>query len=307
MRTPPPTPTYEQVLPVLRRLVGEPVAATPVREGGYSPTGRWVVRLADGTSAFVKAELHYGDAHGTGVEHLVYSAVAAPWLPALVAYDPGGDGAPRVLVTEDLSGATWGTPLTADDAAMLRDALDAVALVAAPDGLHPVVLRPRWADLATNPDAVVGTGLLDAAWLDRHAPALVAAESAVATAGDRLVHCDMWLQNWCRVPGRGAIVVDWAGAASGEPLVMRALAEAGVRAAAGPRGIVLAPGNAAWAAWVAGQTAFYLTEVEYVRTERLEETERREALACLRWACDELGLPYPALRPPFTDLGPWRP
>jgi hypothetical protein len=87
---------------------------------------------------------------------------------------------------------------------------------------------------------------------------------------------------------------------------MRAWAEAGVRAAGGPGGLVLS-GRPEWAAWMAGQTSYFLTEDDYERTAGLEETERREALAVLRWACDELDLPYPAPDERFTSLGPWRP
>lgn len=290
---------------MLRRLTGrDPETWTPVDEGAYSPTGRWVVRWAGGGSAFVKAEPVPYDEHGVAVEHLVYSAVRLPPLPELVAYD--GSGLPRVLVTEDLSHARWGTPVTAADAVALRTALDVLRDVPAPAGLGPVGLPPRWAAFAAEPAPLLATGLLDAAWLDRHAGALAAAEAGADTAGDRLLHTDLWLQNWCRTE-RGAVLVDWAGSAHGDPMVMRAWGEAGVRAAAGPPGVVLAPGHAAWAAWAAGQTAWFLSREGPDVHPRLLETERREALAALRWACDELRLPYPKPGPALVGLGPWRP
>lgn len=119
------------------------------------------------------------------------------------------------------------------------------------------------------------------------------------------MHGDLWLQNWCRT-GRGAVFVDWSGSHRGNPLVTRAWAEGGVRAAAGPAGIVLPPGRPEWAAWLAGQAAFFLTLVPHTMP-RLVETQRREALATLRWACDEIGLPHPDPGPVFAALGPWRP
>jgi hypothetical protein len=300
-----PSPPYDAVVPVLRALTGrEPVAAREVREGAYSNAARWVVTFAGGPAAFVKAEVADDGPYGTHTEHLVYAAVALPCLPALYGYEPGGEDVPRVLVTEDLSGARWGAPVTAADAGLLGDAFDALAGVPAPAGLAPVTFEPGWARFARDPAPLLATGLVDAGWLDRHLPALAAAEATVDTAGDRLVHLDLWLQNWCRA-ARGAVLVDWAGAAAADPLLMRAWAEAGVRAAGGPPGLVLR-GEPGWAAWAAGIAGSFLSENAgtYVR---LLETERREALATLRWACAELGLPEPAVSPPFAALPTWRP
>lgn len=296
-------PGLSDVEPVLRRLTGRTVvSADPVTEGGYSPTARWLVRWDDGGTAFVKAEMPFSEHYGAQVEHLVYSSVDASCLPRLDAYD---DGPPRVLVIEDLSTARWGTPLTADDCALLVSALDSLAEVRAPDGLRAVSHPHRWAGLAADSAALVATGLVSAGWVSRCASVLAGAEASADPSGDRLVHCDLWLQNWCRT-SRGAVLIDWAGAAHGNPLVMRAWGEAGVRAAGGPPGVVLS-GHPEWAAWMAGQTSYFLTDAGYERTAGREETERREGLAVLRWACDELGLPHPDADERFTSLGPWRP
>lgn len=285
--------------PVVRRLTGRvPVAWDARDEGAYSDAGRWVVRFADGGTAFVKAEAEPDDQHGVAVEHHVLSNVSLPCLPALLAY---GDG---VLVTEDLSAARWGTPLTPDDVALLSAAMDLVAAVPAPAGLRPMWTRRGWAAFAEDPAPLLALGLVDEAWAARHVPALAEAEAGADVAGDRLLHTDLWLQNWCRAD-RGAVLVDWAGTRVGNPLLMRAWGEAGVRAAGGPSGLVLA-GHPEWAAWVAGQAALFLGESPDDHP-RLKETERRELAACLRWACDEVGLPHPEPGPAFRDLGPWRP
>ena len=277
----------------VERLTGRAVVSEESRdEGGYSPGERWVVTFADGGTAFVKA--------GWGVEdeHLVYTSVSAPCLPVLVAYEPG------LIVTEDLSHATWGTPLTTADATALAAAIDSLRDVAAPAGLQPID-RPRmWRSFVEDPARLLATGLVDEPWL-RHLPALAEADD-VTIAGDRLVHGDLWLQNWCRVPGRGVVVVDWAGAVAANPDVMRAEGEAAVRAAGGPPGIVL-DGEPGWAAWTAAQAAMHLAEDQPPGMPRLLETLRREALATLRWACDELDLPYPPVSDTFASLGPWRP
>jgi hypothetical protein len=293
--------TPDDVAPVLRRITGrEPVAWEARDEGAYSASGRWVVRWADGGTAFVKAEAEPDDHYGVAVEHLVYSSVSSPVLPGLVAYD---GGPPLVLVTENLSRARWGTPVTAADARALGAAFDALASVRAPEGLRPVPFGPRWAGFVADPAPLLATGLVSEAWAAASLPVLAAAETGAGLAGDRLVHCDVWLQNWCRAE-RGVVLVDWAGSAAANPLVMRAWGEAAVRAADGPAGLVLA-GHPEWAAWVAGQAAYFLTRDHGI--ERLVETQRREALATLRWAAGECGVPPPDPGPVFATLGPWRP
>jgi len=280
---------------VLSEVTGrEAVSWTPVEAGGYSPGERWLVTFADGGTAFAK--------RGWGVadEVLVYSTVAARCLPRLLAH--GGD----VLVIEDLSHARWGAPVTEEDCDLLLAAFDELADVRAPEGLEPVSFgSPRWADLAAAPERLLATGLADEPWLSAHLPDLVAADRA-ALAGDRLVHRDLWLQNWCRVPGRGAVIVDWAGAVAAEHLLMRAWGEASVRAAAGPPGRIVRDAPE-WSALMSGLAAGFLTEDLPETMPRLVETLRREAWATLRWACDDLGLPYPEPGPEITELGPWRP
>ena len=271
----------------------EPVEWTPMNEGGYAPGERWLVRFADGGTAFVKNAWRVED------EILVYSTVSASCLPRLLAY------AEDVLVIEDLSGARWGTPVTEADCDALSAAFDELRGVGAPDGIKPVTLTPRWADLAAEPERLLRIGLVsDPAWL-RHLDALVAADTA-DLAGDRLVHRDLWLQNWCRAGSRGAVIVDWYGACAANPMLMRAWGEAGIRAAAGPHGRVLS-GEPAWAVAMAGFAAWFLSEDGPDTDPRLIETERREALATLRWACDELDLPYPEPGEELASLGPWRP
>ncbi len=301
-----PRPTFDVTRPAVERLLDSTVTSyDAVEEGGYSPTSRWLVTLVGGRSAFVKAELEGSDDHGLSLEHLVYSSVSARSIPALLGYAAGDDSTPRVLVTEDLSGARWGTPLDEADALALGRALDELHDVRPPDGVPAVDLPAGWATFAADPAPLVATGLLDEDWAVRWLPDLVAAAASIDTKGDRLLHCDLWLQNWCRAD-RGVVLVDWAGAQVGNPMLMRAFGEGAVRAAGGPAGHVLR-GEPGWAAWMAGITAEYLTEPHEGWPPRLLETERREALACLRWACGELDLPEPRPDPVFRALGPWRP
>ncbi len=135
----------------------------------------------------------------------------------------------------------------------------------------------------------------------------MAAEQEADPSGAQLVHCDLWLQNWCRAP-RGVVLVDWDASARGNVALCRAWGEAAVRTAGGPGGVVLAAGNGAWAAWMAAQAVSDMVNCwNRPLPPRLLETQRREAFASLCWACDELGLPPPEPVGGFLPPGPWRP
>lgn len=281
------------------------VAHVPVVEGGYSRASRWVVKTADGASAFVKAEVPISADFGLALEHLVYSSVRAACLPTTYGFRRA-EGEADVLVTEDLSSARWGTPVTSRDAALLAEAIEEATSAVGPPGVPLLDYGKRWPALAAEPQPLLATGLVDGHWLAQHVDTLIEAERPLVIDGDRLLHTDLFLQNWCRAP-RGAVIVDWAGARLGNPEVMRALAEGGVRAAGGAAGVVVDRSEYGWAAWAAGQTAGWLADDGTDIAPRLLETQRREALACLRWACAALDLEPPTLGPVFARLGPWRP
>jgi hypothetical protein len=300
-------PGADDVAGAVQDILGSrPVHWTPVEEGGYSATGRWVVRTASGRTAFVKAALGAESEPWLHNEFRVYGEVSAPWLPELYGYRAGDDDLASVLVIEDLSQARWGIPLDVHDAELLRDALHALADVKALTGMRPMELQHQWRILATNPWTVTASGLVDEAWMSRCLPDLVEAESSIDLAGDDLVHGDLFLQNWCR-NDRGAVIVDWAFPWRGNGSFCLAWGEAGVRAAGGPSGVVLPPGGSSWAAFVAGQIVWFLLDHDRPVHPRLGESERREAFAALCWATDELALPRPQPAPAFLPRGPWRP
>lgn len=306
---PQPRPPWELVRPAVERILGSSVEeAAPVDEGGYSFAGRWLVRTRGG-SAFVKAELQRTDEDGVVREQRILDAVRASCMPTLLGWLDDEETQLRVLVTEDLSAARWGVPVTEADADALAGALAQLgALVVDADalGLGPCWPSAQWASIAADPAPIAATGLADLAWIERQAPLLAALDSTIDTTGTQLVHCDMWRQNWCVAP-RGAVIIDWPGCAVGNVDLSRAWAEAGVRATGGPPGRVMPAGEAAWAAWMAGLAARFLAEHPDPPRERLLETERREALATLAWACDEAGIEPPIPADGFAPVGPWRP
>jgi hypothetical protein len=303
-------PSTPQVAPFLRSLFdAEPDSWVAVDEGGYSGLGRWFVGWDDGRSAFVKAAVGDGAERGLPNEGRIYQDLQAPWLPELFGYQGGGDDVPAVLVIEDLSTARWGTPIDVQDASLLRDALEEIADHEALYWLdpEPKLLKGRWAsDLAAAPARLAESGLVDGGWLAQAMPDLLAAERSVDLDGDRLLHPDLFLQNWCRAD-RGAVLVDWAHPCRGNPEFNLAWGELGVRSAGGPAHVVLAPGQPGWSAYMAGLIAWFLLDHDEPPSPRLAETERREAYAGMCWAADELGLARPAPAPGFLPAGPWRP
>jgi hypothetical protein len=300
-------PRPDEATDAVREILGSaPEQWTPVVEGGYSATGRWVVRTVSGRTAFVKAAVGAEMEPWLTNEACIYEQVSAGWLPEFFGYRAGDDDLASVLVIEDLSRARWGVPLEVQDVELLRDALLALADVMAPAGLPALELRHQWRALARDPSVLGATGLADEAWFSRCLPDLIGAEAMIDVTGDRLVHGDLFLQNWCRVD-RGAVIVDWAHPWRGNAHFSLAWGEAGVRAAGGPGGVVVPPGCASWAVFIAGQIAWELVDHRALVHPRLAESERREAYASLCWAADELGLPRPRPVPGFLPRGDWRP
>ena len=71
-------------------------------------------------------------------EHRVYSQLAAPFIPELLAWDD--DGELPILVIEDLSEAHWPPPWRPGDTDAVLDALDALHETEAPGGLPALTL-----------------------------------------------------------------------------------------------------------------------------------------------------------------------
>jgi hypothetical protein len=301
-------PSREIVEPIVVRLLGDaPISWRAVDEGAYSGASRWLIEMSDGATGFVKALVDPSPTHGLGVEHAVCSSVDLPCVPKELAFSQGKDDEPSVLIIEDLSHATWGIPVTNADAQALREAHAALAEIDPPANIPQPVVTPGWSGLSTRALEIVNSGLADSAWIERHLPALMKAAENVHLEGTSLVKLDTWLQNWCRLEGRGVVLVDWSWCAIGNPQIGFAWGEAAVRAAGGPQGVVLADGHPDWAAWMAGQTTWFLLERDHPVPKRLDETERREASTTLLWACTELGIEPPVHAPGFVPAGPWRP
>ncbi len=288
--------------------------------GAYSPAGRWIVELPDSTRRFVKAmRTRPSMRHGLECEHLVLVALDGSVAPRVRAWHAGSevDRSPNVLVVDDLSGASWGTPVDEIRARQLRDALDTVATTTPPgelDALPAIDPWPGcgWQQLLERPAPLVARGLVDDAWLAQHGHELRTAAETIDCSGQGLVHGDLWLQNWCSTPD-GARLVDWTGAAIGNPRLNHAWGECGVRAAGGPSSLVLGaddPDHDGWAAWMCGLACSFVAFDDFDRAEhrRLHLTQLREAAAALEWVCEALDIELPGtLRETAVAAGPWQP
>ena len=97
---------------VCARLQGLFGAARPVAwrrvERGFTAAERWVVRLSDGSSRFVKIAAGNRTAAWLRAEYRVYSQLDAAFLPQLLGWSD--DARSPVLVLEDLSDAQWPPP-----------------------------------------------------------------------------------------------------------------------------------------------------------------------------------------------------
>ncbi len=256
--------------------------------GGYTPVQRWRVRLAEGSSAFVKQGL------GVAAELRVYGALEASFLPRCLGFDSEQE----LLVLEDLSDAHWPPPYPAHVSALF-EALGEVARTPAPSDLPPLSRwdrpEPGWTTVRHDPGPFLGLGLCSAEWLEHALETLEAAERRASSEGDALVHNDVYSGNLC-FADRGAVLVDWSEAARGSPLLDLAFAVLDLRCEGVPSPAVDFPDEGAWAARLAG-----LWAVEApaplpswaAPDSKLREEQTRGLGAALQWAAETLGL-----RPP---------
>ncbi|MHB8575939.1 MAG: phosphotransferase [Dehalococcoidia bacterium] len=197
----------------------EPVAWTSMAHRSYTHNGRWVVRLADGRTAFVKAAVDRLTAAWLRAEWRLYAALQASFLPRLIGWDD--DGSLPVLVLEDLQDAFWPPPWTAERIIAVRTGLQTVAATPPPAGLRSLAAGrgglAGWEMVKADPEPLLRLGLCSQAWLTRCLPALQAAADAAPLAGDALVHGDVRSDNLCIRDGQ-AMLVDWNIAAIGNPL-----------------------------------------------------------------------------------------
>ena len=215
----PATPDPDDVDRMARALGWRPNRFRAVALDRGPAGGRWVVAAEDGSghrrSAFVKIGATPVTAEWTRAEARNYAGVDGWFLPEVLGFDD--DGRRPALALEDLSGADWPPPWSADRVAAVREALAAIHATPAPATVRPEPFAswPGWPAVAADPAPLLGLGLCSASWLDAALPMLVAASAAALTAGGARPP-DIRSDNLCFRSGR-AVILDWNHASRGNP------------------------------------------------------------------------------------------
>jgi hypothetical protein len=206
-------------------VLGSPIVAVVDEHGGFSPGAATRLRCADGRRAFAKAvgvdlNDHSPRMHRREGE-ICRALPRSPRVPVLIdAYD---DGAWVALLFDEVDGALPALPWRDDDLQVVLDALTEMHDALTPSPLPDVATSAErlrddltgWRDLAGGG---VGVDALDDRSrrnLERFAALEAGWEDA--TEGVTLLHCDVRVDN-VLLGAAGAVFVDWAHAARGNPM-----------------------------------------------------------------------------------------
>ncbi|MDX6400702.1 MAG: hypothetical protein QOF27_1308, partial [Gaiellaceae bacterium] len=272
---------------------GVPVRWESVRGGGYATnTAKWTMELDDGRRAFAKVALDELAAGWLRNEARIYSAVAASFLPSLLAWHDSGDA--TLLVLEDLGDAHWPPPWSADQIALVVEALEAVHTTSPPAGLASLEsLRDEldgWPVVAADPELFLSTGICSRAWLAEALPRLARASADCDLGGDALVHLDVRSDNLC-IRGDRALLVDWNHACVGNSLLDTVAWAPSLRTEGGPEPWELIADSNGHAALIAGFFAARVGLPAPPTAPTVRGVQRRQLEVALPWAARELGLP----------------
>jgi hypothetical protein len=273
------------------QVLGAPAVEWRAAHGGYTPAERWVVQMADGRSAFVKAAVDDLSAGWLRAEERIYEALRAPFQPALIGWE---DGPRPILILEDLSAAAWPPPWDEDRVNAVRVALALVAATPAPSWLPRLADSAMdlhgWRGVAEDPQPFLALGLVSAAWLAATLPDLIGASEAFAADGTQLLHLDVRSDNICLRDGH-ALLVDWNHAAVGNARLDIALWLPSLADEGGPPPDTVLPEAGAEAAIVSGYFAARAGRAEIPTAPRVRSAQLAQLRQALPWASRELGLP----------------
>jgi hypothetical protein len=281
----------------VERLLGARVLWAEHVEGrGYTHTGRHRAGLVDGRSVFVKSAVDELSAGWLRAENTIYSQVEGEFLPHCLGYDER-DGLP-LLVLEDLGDAYWPPPWRAGDVEAVIHALEAMAAVPVPHGLHRVPrdeIAPWWREVEREPEPFLSLGMCSRAWLDAHLPELRDAAERAPYDGQHLIHLDVRSDNIALRDGR-AILVDWNWACRSNPLLDRAGWCPSLQLEGGPAPEEIAPEPEA-GEFAAGLAGLWASRAGLppppTATARLREMQAAQLGVALAWACRALGIEAP--------------
>jgi Phosphotransferase enzyme family len=184
---------------------------------GYTVAERWVTQLEDQRCIFVKQATDEDTSKWLRSEHRAYETLKEDFMPKLIAWDDASD---PILVLEDLSDGYWPPPWSKERIEQVIQLLHRLANIEGPEHFPSLdagsTAFTGWELLAKDPSGFLGLGLVSAQWLSNALPALIRAEAGAELAGKALVHGDVRSDNVCFVGSR-TVLVDWNGAAKGNP------------------------------------------------------------------------------------------
>jgi hypothetical protein len=264
---------------------------TPVASR-YALGDRWLIRLEDGRTAFAKRAIGAATAEWLRLEHRIYSALRAAFMPELLGWE---DAELPLLVLEDLSAAHWPPPWPRGSVEAVLRTCGEIAATPPPDGLSRLADDPPWSwrDVAADPAPFLGLGLSSATWLDEALPALLQASDPSRLDGDTLLHGDARSDNLC-IRDERVLLVDWNWACVGNPSVDVAFWLPSLTLEGGPEPdeIVRAyPGAAELAPIVAGFFAATAGLPPPAGAPGVRSFQLAQLEVALPWAVRVLGLP----------------
>ena len=114
-----------------------PVALEPAAGHGTPSNRRWIVRFADGSSAFAKIAAFDYTADWLRLEHTNYLALEGhAYLPRVLGWQD--DDVEPAFVIEDLSGARWPPPWSSASIDAVMAALDEIHATPPPERIDEV-------------------------------------------------------------------------------------------------------------------------------------------------------------------------
>ncbi len=283
-------PTAELRARVARILGTEPVKWTAARSFFRSPL--FVVKLGDGSGAFVKAAGDEDSAKWLRQEHNVYVHLHGDFMPELLGWED--DAKQPLLVLEDLSGAHWPPPWSDERGYRVTRTLERIAEAEPPPGLGSLEVHREllsgWTRVSEDPAPFLGLGLVSDAWFEGSLPLLLRLEKEVVLEGEDLLHLDARSDNLC-FQGNRTIFVDWNWACIGNRRLDLAYFLATLQGEGGPPPESVMPDGSDMAPVIAGFFASFAGRPVNPEAPRLRPAQLRSLRAALPWAVRCLDLP----------------
>jgi Phosphotransferase enzyme family len=276
----------------LEQLLGVPATSWErIESGGYGRvSAHWRVSLADGGSVFVKHALTPEAQAWLRQERFIFENVTGSFMPVyLGAYDDGRD---VFLVLEDLGGADWPPPWSAERIDAVLGALAELRAATPPEGIDRLDAQREsivgWPAVAADPEPLLSTGICTRDWLEHAMPALLRAGQEAVLGGQELLHCDVRSDNLCFKDGR-AVLVDWNLACMGNGEFDVAFWLPSLRLEGGPQPWEVLPDAGAIAAAVGGFFAARCGLPPPSGAPTVRAFQLRQLEVALPWAAREVG------------------